>query len=116
MKRTSPNRYDNTTQTWSGASSGNPRYSIRSESFKRQEFHSRLAHMPLLRVLMAVVVFAGITAAQDHVSFPTLDLWTIHGDLYGTGDRGVVLVHGGRFEKGSWEPQARALEKAGFRA
>lgn len=71
--------------------------------------------MPLLRVLLAVVVFAGITAAQDHISLPTPDGWTIHGDLYGTGGRGVVLVHGGQFEKGSWEPQARALQKAGFR-
>jgi pimeloyl-ACP methyl ester carboxylesterase len=26
-----------------------------------------------------------------------------------------VLVHGGRFEKGSWEKQARALVRAGFR-
>ncbi len=65
---------------------------------------------------------AGITAAQEPVSFPTpisfptQDGWTIHGDLYGTGDRAVVLVHGGRFEKGSWEKQAWALVKAGFRA
>jgi len=65
---------------------------------------------------MAVVVLAGVTGAQDHISFPTLDGWTIQADLYGTGDRGVVLAHGGRFEKGSWEKQARALVKAGFRA
>ena len=30
------------------------------------------------------------------------------------GDRCVVLAHGGRFEKGSWEKQAHALLKAGF--
>jgi len=58
----------------------------------------------------------GLTAAQDHVSFSTLDGWTIHADLYGTGDRGVVLAPGGRFEKGSWEKQAPALMNAGFRA
>lgn len=62
------------------------------------------------------LVLAGMTAAPEHVSFPTQDGWIIHGDLYGTSDRGVVLVHGGRFEKGSWEKQARALVKAGFRA
>ena len=62
------------------------------------------------------LVLAGMTAAPKHVSFPTQDGWIIHGDLYGTGDSGVVLVHGGRFEKGSWEKQARALVKAGFRA
>jgi hypothetical protein len=43
-----------------------------------------------------------------------VDGWTIHADFYGTGDRCVVLAHGGRFEKGSWEKQARALVKAGF--
>lgn len=65
---------------------------------------------------MTAVVLAGLAGAQDHVSFPTLDGWTIQADLYGTGDRAVVLAHGGRFEKGSWEKQARALVKAGFRA
>jgi pimeloyl-ACP methyl ester carboxylesterase len=72
--------------------------------------------MLVVRVLMAIVVLAGLTCAQNHVSFATRDGWTIHADLYGTGDRGVVLVHGGRFEKGSWEKQAGALVKAGFRA
>lgn len=72
--------------------------------------------MLVVRVVIAVLVFAGLTCAQNHVSFATRDGWTIHADLYGTGDRGVVLVHGGRFEKGSWEQQAGALAKAGFRA
>ena len=72
--------------------------------------------MPIVRALMAAVVLAGLTYAQSHVSFATQDGWTIHADLYGAGDRGVVLVHGGRFEKGSWENQAGALVKAGFRA
>ena len=61
------------------------------------------------------LMLAATAAAQEHVSFPTQDGWVIHGDLYGTGDRGVVLAHGGRFEKGSWEKQARVLVKAGFR-
>lgn len=65
---------------------------------------------------MAAVTLAGLTCAQDHVSFPTLDGWTIQADLYGTGDRGVVLAHGGRFEKSSWAKQAHELVKAGFRA
>jgi pimeloyl-ACP methyl ester carboxylesterase len=78
--------------------------------------------MPVLRALIAVLVFAGLTAAQEHVSFPTpvsfptKDGWIIHADLYGTAVRGIVLVHGGRFDKGSWEKQARVLVKAGFRA
>src|SRR6185503_9257115 len=32
----------------------------------------------------------------------------------GNGQRGVVLAHGGRFTKESWEKQARVLAKAGF--
>jgi pimeloyl-ACP methyl ester carboxylesterase len=36
--------------------------------------------------------------------------------VYGKGDRAVVLAHGARFEKASWEKQGRALAQAGFRA
>jgi len=70
----------------------------------------------LAMLFVVTLVLAGTTAAPEHVSFPTQDGWIIHGDLYGTGDRGIVLVHGGRFEKGSWEKQARVLVTAGFRA
>ncbi|MGA2738966.1 MAG: alpha/beta hydrolase [Bryobacteraceae bacterium] len=72
--------------------------------------------MSVVCALIVALVLGGLTAAQDRVSFSTLDGWTIHADLYGTGDRGVVLAHGGMFEKGSWEKQARALVNAGFRA
>jgi pimeloyl-ACP methyl ester carboxylesterase len=72
-------------------------------------------HVAVVRALVAAVVLAGLACAQGHVSFRTPDGWTIHADLYGTGDRGVVLAHGGRFEKGSWGKQARTLTKAGFR-
>ena len=65
---------------------------------------------------IVALMLAGLTSAQEHVSFSTEDGWIIHGDLYGTGDRAVVLAHGGRFEKGSWEKQALVLVKAGFRA
>ena len=65
---------------------------------------------------IAVLMLAGLTSAQEHVSFSTQDGWIIHGDLYGTGGRAIVLAHGGRFEKGSWEKQALVLVKAGFRA
>ena len=58
---------------------------------------------------IAVLMLAGLASAQEHVSFPTQDGWIIHGDLYGTGDRAVVLAHGGRFEKGSWQKQALVL-------
>jgi pimeloyl-ACP methyl ester carboxylesterase len=55
------------------------------------------------------------TAAQEHVSFSTEDGGLVFGDLYGKGDRGVVLAHGGRFNKESWEKQARQLAASGFR-
>jgi len=38
----------------------------------------------------------------------------IHADLYGTGSRGLVLAHGGRFGKDSWAPQARVFAAKGF--
>ena len=65
--------------------------------------------------LAAALLFTGLAAAQEHVSFETQDGGTIYADLYGKGDRGVVLAHGGRFDKESWKPQARTLAAAGFR-
>ena len=67
------------------------------------------------RAIVATFLLTGIAAAQEHVSFPTGDGGFVHGDLYGKGDRGVVLAHGGRFNKESWKKQAETLEKAGFR-
>jgi len=67
------------------------------------------------RVLAVTLFLTGITVAQEHVSFPTQDGGLVYADLYGTGGRGVVLAHGGRFNKESWTKQARTLEAAGFR-
>ena len=54
--------------------------------------------------------------AQQGVSFPTEDGGIGYADVYGAGDRGVVLAHGGQFTKESWAEQAEALAQAGFRA
>ena len=35
-------------------------------------------------------------------------------DLYGAGERGIVLAHGGQFNKESWAKQAQTLVTAGF--
>jgi dienelactone hydrolase len=59
--------------------------------------------------------FMKVTGPWKPVSFPTQDGAVIHGDLYGTGRRAVVLAHGGRFDKASWAEQAYALMTAGFR-
>jgi len=39
----------------------------------------------------------------------------VYADIYGQGERGIVLAHGGRFNKESWEKQAQELVKSGFR-
>lgn len=49
------------------------------------------------------------------VSFPTQDGGTVWAIIHGTGDRGIVLAHGGRFNKEGWEKQAQAWGGAGFR-
>ena len=58
---------------------------------------------------------AELSAARKYVSFPTPDGGLIYADLYGAGDRGVLLAHGAQFDKSSWEKQARVLGHAGFR-
>ena len=72
--------------------------------------------MSALHATLATMALTGLIAAQEHVSFPTQDGGLIHADVYGKGNRGVVLAHGGRFTKESWAPQAQALAGAGFRA
>jgi len=46
-------------------------------------------------IMAAALVLAGLIAAQERVSFPTQDGGLVYGDVYGKGDRGVVLAHGG---------------------
>lgn len=49
------------------------------------------------------------------MSFPTSDGGLIFGDVYGKGARGVLLAHGGRFQKEGWEKEAKTLADVGFR-
>lgn len=56
-----------------------------------------------------------LQAQAKPVSFPTQDGGVVFGNLYGTADRGIVLAHGGRFNKESWDPQAQILVRAGYR-
>ena len=77
--------------------------------------------VPKSRLAMFAVLLAGALApsralrTQQPVSIPTPDGGRVEADLYGAGDRAVVLAHGGRFDKSSWSKQARALAEAGFR-
>jgi pimeloyl-ACP methyl ester carboxylesterase len=66
-------------------------------------------------LLLATLLLATPAAAPQTISFPTQDGGRIYADLYGTGTRAVVLVHGGRFNKESWRNQALALVAGGFR-
>jgi pimeloyl-ACP methyl ester carboxylesterase len=63
----------------------------------------------------AALVFLAAAPTPKAVTFQTDDGWTIHADDYGTSDRAVVLVHGGRFTKASWKPQVPDFLAAGFR-
>jgi len=66
-------------------------------------------------VFAALLASAATASAQQAVAFRAADGGTIHADLYGAGERTVVLAPGGRFDKSSWKPQALALAGAGFR-
>jgi dienelactone hydrolase len=68
----------------------------------------------LIAVIVALLLASGATA-QKTVSFPTEDGGVVYADVYGEGDRGVVLAHGGRFNKESWGKQAQTLASLGFR-
>lgn len=71
--------------------------------------------MVLGRAVILTILAAVSTAAQEHTKITTQDGAVIYADLYGKGDRGVVLAHGGQFTKESWAKQAQTLADAGFR-
>jgi len=52
---------------------------------------------------------------RDQISFPTQDGVVISALVYGSGQNAVVLAHGGRFNKESWDKQAQVLARSGFR-
>lgn len=63
---------------------------------------------------LLALLFCQPAIAQTTVSFPTEDGGEIFADIYGKGTKAVVLAHGGRFNKESWQKQARILADAGF--
>src|SRR5271170_6188096 len=70
--------------------------------------------MRTLLAIVAALFLAGGAVSQQTVSFPTEDGGVVFADLYGAGEKAVVLAHGGRFNKESWAPQAQQLVAAGF--
>ena len=71
--------------------------------------------MPRVIPIIVALFLSGDAAAQKTVSFPTDDRGVVYADAYGEGDTGIVLAHGGRFNKESWEKEARTLATSGFR-
>jgi pimeloyl-ACP methyl ester carboxylesterase len=69
----------------------------------------------VVKTIFASVLLLGGAVVPQHVSFPTSDGGVVYADVYGKGERSVVLAHGGRFNKESWEKQAQVLAGAGFR-
>lgn len=70
-----------------------------------------------MRVLVAILsafLLTNVNAAQKLISFPTGDGGLVAANLYGSGERAVLLVHGGPFTKESWANQAPILVAAGF--
>jgi dienelactone hydrolase len=65
--------------------------------------------------VLAILLAGGLAKAQRPVTIAVPNQAAqVHADLYGSGRRGIVLAHGGRFNKESWAPQARILASAGF--
>lgn len=64
---------------------------------------------------IALLLFAAFSTAPQLVSFPSTDQGLVFANIYGTGERAVVLAHGGRFNKESWGTQARLIAAEGFR-
>ena len=70
--------------------------------------------MRALLLMFAGLLLASSGQAQSTVSIPTSDGGEVFADVYGSGARGLVLAHGGRFNKESWRPQAEQFAAAGF--
>ena len=68
-----------------------------------------------LALIAIVLPFPAPAHPQETVSFPTPDGYLLHAELYGKGSRGLILAHGGRFNKESWHKQAEVFAEAGFR-
>jgi alpha-beta hydrolase superfamily lysophospholipase len=73
------------------------------------------AFVTFLFVLSFILLSVGLISAQEAITFQASDGYRLHADLYGKGDRAVVLAHGGRFTRESWRKQAEAFADAGFR-
>lgn len=71
--------------------------------------------MKLAYLALACTLMPGMAGAQRPVTISVPGKSApVHGDLYGSASRGLVLAHGGRFNKESWKDQAKVFVDAGF--
>jgi|SRR5579859_6142063 len=75
--------------------------------------------MKLSSLILAAALLTAPLSAQRQISIPVADpssgkTTQIQADLYGRGPRALILAHGGRFNKDSWQKQAPAFARAGF--
>jgi pimeloyl-ACP methyl ester carboxylesterase len=70
--------------------------------------------MRFLVASVAALLLVSTAHAQTPVNFPTEDGGVVFANVYGSGERAVLLAHGGRFNKESWAKQAPVLVHAGF--
>lgn len=66
-------------------------------------------------VLTLSMAGAAPAYSQDTVAVPAADGGIVTADEYGSGPHGVVLAHGGRFDRKSWREQALVLAREGYR-
>lgn len=76
----------------------------------------RALALGLVLFLPAACTQAETPVEPEAVSFASPDGGVVYADRYGEGGHWVVLVHGARFDKGSWEEEARRLAEEGFTA
>ena len=66
---------------------------------------------------LALLLPASVAFAQETVRIPVPGgTSALQADLYGKGNKYVILAHGGRFGKESWRNQAQTLVNSGFAA
>lgn len=70
--------------------------------------------MQKLLTTVAALLIGQSALLPKNISFQTNDGAIIAANLYGSGDRAVLLVHGGRFTKESWTPQVPAFVAARY--
>lgn len=69
-----------------------------------------------IRLVVLSVLAVGPASAQTTISFPAGDTVRLEADVYGSGDRGIVVIgHGGYSTRASWKSEAVLLANGGFR-